>query len=75
MGGSLETLKTANKRWREEVTPLYKNKTYRQFLTGLGPDNIMKALRGKGPGQEIIRKIIKEDPELFTKHCRPALCS
>lgn len=65
LGGSLETLKTANKRWREEVTPLYKNKTYRQFLTGLGPDNIMKALRGSGPGQEIIRKIIKSDPLLL----------
>ena len=65
LGTSLDTLKTANKRWREEITPLYKNKTYRQFLNGLGPDNIMKALRGQGEGQEIIRNIIKNDPELL----------
>lgn len=65
LGDSLKNLKVANKRWREEITPLYRNKTYKQFLNGLGPDNIMKALRGNGPGQEIIRKIIKEDPELL----------
>jgi hypothetical protein len=65
LGPSLKNLKEANKRWREEVTPLYRNKTYKQFLNGLGPDNIMKALRGNGPGQAIIRKIIQEDPELL----------
>lgn len=65
LGTTLTTLKTANKRWRDEITPLYQNKTYRQFLNGLGPDNIIKALRGNGAGQEIIRNIIKKDPELL----------
>lgn len=66
LGTSLVTLKQANKRWREEITPLYKNSTYQMFLNkGLGPSDIIKALRGNGPGQEIIRDIIKSDPELL----------
>lgn len=65
LGGSVDLLKQTNKRWRTEVTPLYQNKTYRQFLKGTGPDNIIKSLRGNGPGQEIIRNIIKNDPDLL----------
>ena len=64
LGDQLENLKAANKRWREEVVPLYKNKTYLHFLNGYGPSDIIHSLRGKGPGQEIIKNIIKKNPVL-----------
>jgi len=66
LGGELENLKSANKRWREEITPLYKNSTYQTFLNkGYAPSkDLIYNLRGNGPGQEIIRNIIKKNPTL-----------
>ncbi len=65
LGPSVKKLKLANERWRKEITPLYDNPTYAMFKKrGLGPSDIIKSLRGKGSGQEIIRNIIKNDPEL-----------
>jgi len=66
LGGELENLKSANKRWREEITPLYKNSTYQTFLNkGYAPSkDLIYNLRGNGSGQEIIRNIIKKNPTL-----------
>lgn len=66
LGGELENLQTANKRWREEIVPLYKNSTYQTFLhKGYAPSkDLIHNLRGNGPGQEIIRNIIKKNPTL-----------
>jgi len=67
LGGEIKALKNANKRWREEVVPLYKNSTYQTFLhKGFAPSkDVIYNLRGKGSGQEIIRNIIKKDPNLI----------
>ncbi len=66
LGDELERLKSANKRWREEIAPLYKNSTYQTFLNkGYSPSkDLIYNLRGNGPGQEIIRNIIKKNPTL-----------
>jgi hypothetical protein len=66
LGSELENLKSANKRWREEIAPLYKNSTYQTFLNkGYAPSkDLIYNLRGNGPGQEIIRNIIKKNPTL-----------
>ena len=66
LGGELENLKSANKRWREEIVPLYKNSTYQTFLNkGYAPSkDLIYNLRGNGSGQEIIRNIIKKNPTL-----------
>lgn len=66
LGSELKNLKSANKRWREEIAPLYKNSTYQTFLNkGYAPSkDLIYNLRGNGPGQEIIRNIIKKNPRL-----------
>lgn len=66
LGSELKNLKSANKRWREEIAPLYKNSTYQTFLNkGYAPSkDLIYNLRGNGPGQEIIRNIIKKNPTL-----------
>lgn len=67
LGGEVDNLKAANKRWREEITPLYRNSTYQTFLNkGYAPSkDLIYSLRGKGSGQEIIRNIIKKNPTLI----------
>lgn len=64
-GNSL-ALKEANKDWREQVIPLYRNRTYQNIVkSNKMPENIMKTLRGKEPGDVILRDMIKNDPELL----------
>lgn len=67
LGSELENLKSANKRWREEIVPLYKNSIYQTFLNkGYAPtQDLIYGLRGNGPGQKIIRDIIKNNPTLI----------
>lgn len=69
LGGELEELRAANKRWREEVTPLYNNKTYKTFLNeGFSSNkNLAETLRGNKPGQIIIKNIIKKNPEMVNR--------
>lgn len=66
LGGEVEKLKAANKRWREEITPLYDNKVYKSFLNeGYSPSkDLIYALRGNKEGQVIIRNLIKKNPEM-----------
>ncbi len=57
-------LQGANKRWSTEVTPLYKNRLYRQIeRTKTLPENIIKKLRGSGEGMPRLRDLIQSDPE------------
>jgi hypothetical protein len=59
-------LKEANYRWRTEITPLYKNKLYYDITKeGRLPSDIIKQVRGTGEGQDLLRKIIKSDPEIL----------
>lgn len=61
-----ERLSMANKRWRTEVVPMYKNPTYQKiFHQGKIEGNIIEKLRGTDPGDVIMREIIKKDPELL----------
>jgi hypothetical protein len=67
LGSSLSKLKEANSRWRNEIVPLYRNSTYQTFLNkGYAPSkDLIYNLRGQGAGQQIIRDIIKNDPNLL----------
>lgn len=69
LGTQLDNLKLANSRWKNEIVPLYKNSSYQTFLNkGYSPSkDLIYSLRGNGPGQEIIRNIIKKNPELIRR--------
>ncbi len=59
-------LKELNSRWRNEVVPLYKNRTFQNIRNnGQMPSNIMNTLRGDNEGNLIIKGIIKQDPEIL----------
>lgn len=61
---SYNKLQEANHRWRTEITPLYKNKLYYQIIKeGRLPSDIINQLRGTGEGQDILRQMIKSNPE------------
>jgi len=63
---SYADLQEANHRWRTEITPLYKNKLYYQITKeGRLPSDIINQVRGTGEGQEILRNMIKSDPEIL----------
>ncbi len=63
---SYADLQEANHRWRTEITPLYKNKLYYQITKeGRLPSDIINQVRGTGEGQEILRGMIKSDPEIL----------
>ena len=60
--------KATNSRWRTEVVPLYKNKLYHQIMNDERlPDNMIKELRGEGSGMDLLKNIIKNDPQAL-KH-------
>jgi len=63
---SYADLQKANERWRTEITPLYKNRLYHQITKeGRLPSDIIHQLRGTGEGQEILREMIKDNPEIL----------
>lgn len=59
-------IKQGDNLWKEKIVPLYENKTYWQIKDKgrIDSANIMKELRGTGKGQEILRNVIMEDPEI-----------
>lgn len=63
---SYSDLQKANHRWRTEITPLYKNNLYYKITKeGRLPSNIINEVRGTGEGQELLREMIKSDPEIL----------
>lgn len=59
-------LQEANHRWKTEITPLYKNKLYYKITKeGRLPADIINQVRGTGEGQELLRSMIKSDPEIL----------
>lgn len=76
LGDVLDDLKATNKRYATEVAPVFKTPIYNKFLIrGHGVSDIIHELRGRPlnlkegavAGEDIIKKIIKDDPELL-KH-------
>lgn len=69
LGEQLGKLKEANKRWREEITPLYDNDVYQSFLNKgyATTKDLIYALRGNKEGQVIIRNLIKSNPEMLRR--------
>lgn len=65
LGEHGDEFKRLNKGYSEQIYPLRENKTARKALSGqLGP-NTIKELGGTGKGQELMREIVKQDPELL----------
>lgn len=70
LGEHAQEFKDINKGYSTQVFPLRANKHVRQAREqGALPENMIKALRGKaegqkGVGQELLRNIVKNDPEL-----------
>lgn len=63
---NLNLLNQGNYFWSKDITPLYGNPLYEQAKKrrGLNSGNIIKATRGEHRGQEILRNIITENPDL-----------
>lgn len=56
-------LSETNGRWRDEVIPLVKNRTFNQMkYGGQAPSNIMQSISGFEPGNVLIQKAIKSSP-------------
>lgn len=66
-GDAIKKLKSLNKQWATEITPLYYNKIARQARERgrLDVADIMKELRGTGLGQDILNRIVSENPRLL----------
>lgn len=59
-------LQQANSNWARYVKPLQRNHTYQTMLhRGRVEGDIMKKLRGRDPGDAIMRNIIQSDPEIL----------
>jgi len=69
LGSKSKEFKEINKEYRERVFPLRLNKHVRQAEYGTQPPNMMQAYSARGTGrvgkgQQLVRDIIKNDPEL-----------
>lgn len=65
LGAHRPEFERINKGYSEQVYPLRSNKVARKALSGkLGP-NTIEDLAGNGEGQELMREIVKQDPELL----------
>lgn len=61
---NMQQLKSLNDAWRTQVVPLQKNPIYQKLhYSSQMPADIMKALRGKEPGNVLIKNAIQSDPE------------
>lgn len=61
----LEKLKSIDKEYATQIAPLYKNPMYQQMLKhGQTSKDIMKTLHGTTPGNETLKTILKDNPEL-----------
>lgn len=54
-----------NKGYSEQVFPLRQNPIYRNAKLGKLPKNILESLRTNEPGMDMMREIVKQDPELL----------
>ena len=65
LGEHSSEFKRLNKGYSEQIFPLRENKTARKALSGQLGANTIKELGGTGKGQELMREIVKQDPELL----------
>ncbi|HAT1825493.1 hypothetical protein SC438_15335 [Legionella pneumophila] len=66
---ALHSLETANANWNETIAPLIKNKLHAKIkFEGKIPPNILEELRSNEPGNELLREMVKNNPDLL-KHC------
>lgn len=63
---ALNSLENANAHWNEKIAPLIKNRLYAKIqFEGEWHSNMIDELRADEPGNELLREIIKNDPELL----------
>lgn len=67
-GKNFDALKKTNLRWRTEVASLYKHPVYKKVMrSGKTGPNVIEDLSGTERGSDIIKNVIKKNPELL-KH-------
>ncbi|HHF7375839.1 hypothetical protein [Legionella bozemanae] len=66
---ALHSLETANANWNKTIAPLIKNKLHAKIkFEGKIPPNMLDELRSNEPGNELLREIVKNNPDLL-KDC------
>jgi hypothetical protein len=61
----LDKLKAIDKDYATKIAPLYKNPMYQEMLKhGQTSKNMLKVLHGTTPGNETLKMIVKDSPEL-----------
>jgi hypothetical protein len=65
LGEHAPEFKRINEGYAQEIYPLRANKTAKKALAGKVGPNTIEDLAGFGEGQELMRELIKQDPELL----------